>query len=122
MHALIYFLSVVPMTLFYLSLFCLLWLRHGNGLIFRLLAKPGRMALTNYIGQSVLGIAVFYGIGMGMGLKMGLAEIEITAVLLFAVQVAFSAYWMHVFRFGPIEWVWRMLTYGRWLNPLKVRT
>lgn len=122
MHSLIYFLSVVPMTIFYLCAFCLIWLRRPNGFVFRMFAKPGRMALTNYIGQSVFGIILFYGIGFGLGLKMGLLEIELTAVAIFILQIFFSTLWMNSFRFGPVEWVWRMLTYGEWLNPLKDRS
>lgn len=118
-HSLVYFLSVVPMTLFYLGLFCLLWLRQPHSKIFELLAKPGRMALTNYIGQSVIGIIIYYGIGWGWGLKMGLWQIEVTAIVVFAFQIVFSTLWLRAFRFGPIEWIWRMLTYGEWLNPLK---
>lgn len=118
-HSLVYFLSVVPMTAFYITAFCLLWMRHTHGAVFRMLAWPGRMALTNYIGQSVVGIAIYYGIGAGMGLRMGLVEIELTAVAVFMLQIVLSACWMQVFRFGPLEWLWRMLTYGRWFSPLK---
>lgn len=79
-------------------------------------AAAGRMALTNYIGQSVIGMLLFYGIGMGMGSALGLLQTEIIAMAVFLFQVAFSAGWMSVFRFGPLEWVWRMLTYGKWLG------
>lgn len=115
-HSLIYFLSVVPMTFFYLTGFCLLWSRNQQGITYRLLALPGRMAFTNYIGQSVIGVLIYYGIGLGLGLSMGLAEIEITALLVFILQILFSACWLRYFRFGPLEWIWRMLTYGKWFS------
>jgi len=113
-HSLIYFLSVVPMTFFYLTGFCLLWLRNQQGMVYRLLAQPGRMAFTNYIGQSVIGVFIYYGIGLGLGLSMGLAEIEITALIVFILQILFSACWLRYFKFGPLEWLWRVLTYGKW--------
>ena len=113
-HSLVYFLSVVPMTFFYLTGFCLLWSRNQHGMVYRLLAQPGRMAFTNYIGQSIIGVFIYYGIGLGLGLSMGLAEIEITALLVFILQILFSACWLRYFRFGPLEWIWRMLTYGKW--------
>jgi len=118
-HSLLYFISVVPMSLMYVAVFCLMYLRNRNGIVFRILAKPGRMALTNYIGQSVFGILLFYGIGFGLGLSMGLYQIEIIAIMIFMLQILLSHAWLALFRYGPLEWIWRMLTYGTWLNPLK---
>jgi uncharacterized protein len=79
--------------------------------IFKYLAATGRMALTNYIGQSVIGIIIFYGIGFRLGATMGLAYVEIIAVSVFVVQVIISCLWMKYFQFGPLEWAWRTLTY-----------
>ncbi len=120
-HSLLYFMSVVPMAFFYLSSFCLLFLHDPQDGVFRVLAKPGRMALTNYIGQSAIGMLIYYGIGCGLGMRMGLAGIELTAVGVFVFQILFSYWWMSHFRYGPLEWVWRMLTYGKWLNPWQHR-
>ena len=64
-HSLLYFLSVVPMAFFYLTLLCLYSLRHKHSLMLRLFAAPGRMALTNYVGQSLIGIIIYYGVGFG---------------------------------------------------------
>lgn len=118
-HSLLYFLSVVPMTFFYLTLLCLYSLRHNHSLMLRLFAAPGRMALTNYVGQSLIGIIIYYGVGFGLGLSQGLYAIELTAVAVFLFQTAFSILWLHGFRYGPTEWIWRMLTYGKWLPPFK---
>ena len=71
------------------------------------------MALTNYIGQSVVGMFLFYGIGFGLGAGVGLAQTELTALAVFAFQVLFSWIWLRYCQFGPLEWVWRMLNYGR---------
>ena len=71
-HSLLYAVSALPMALAYMTGLCLLMLRYPHLLLFRWLAKPGRMALTNYISQSLVGIILYYGIGFGMGLDMGL--------------------------------------------------
>ena len=59
---------------------------------------------------------LYYGIGFGMGLDMGLWQVELTAIGIFLAQIVCSHVWMKWFRYGPLEWVWRMLTYGRWLD------
>jgi uncharacterized protein len=76
------------------------------------LAPVGRMALTNYISQTVIAIALFYGIGLGLG-PVGPSAITATAILIFAVQTIASRWWLSRYRQGPVEWVWRRLTYGR---------
>lgn len=77
------------------------------------------MALTNYISQSVIGIIIYYGIGFGLGLSQGLYQIELVAIIVFSVQTLFSSLWLRRMKFGPLEWIWRMLTYGHWLNPFR---
>ena len=120
-HSLLYAVSVIPMALGYITAFCLLFKRYPGHSSFRLLAAPGRMALTNYISQSVVGVILFYGVGFGLGLKFGLLQIEMLALLLFALQIAFSCLWLRYFRFGPLEWIWRMLTYGKIFSIRKSR-
>lgn len=115
-HSLLYAVSALPMALAYMTGLCLLMLRCPHLLLFRMLAKPGRMALTNYISQSLVGIILYYGIGFGMGLDMGLWQVELTAIGIFLAQIVCSHVWMKWFKYGPLEWVWRMLTYGRWLD------
>jgi len=77
------------------------------------LAYPGRMALTCYILQSIFGIIIFYGIGFGFGMTSGLFFTEIVAILVFTIEIILSALWLKFFNFGPLEWIWRMLTYGK---------
>ena len=83
-----------------------------------MLASSGRMALSCYISQSVIGIVLFYGLGLGLGTTFGLVTIELTAFIVFCVQTVLCRWWLGYFRFGPLEWLWRMLTYGRYF-PLK---
>lgn len=113
-----YLFSVYPMGFAYAAGFALLFDRAPEASGWKLLSNPGRMACTNYLSQSVIGIILFYGIGFGFGNRVGLLGTEIIALGVYAFQIAFSTVWMKWFRFGPVEWVWRMLTYGEVL-PLK---
>jgi uncharacterized protein len=82
--------------------------------VFGVLAPVGRMALTNYVMQSfIIGFTLF-GIGPGLDL-MSHATVTIAVVIAvtgFAAQIVFSHFWLKTFNFGPLEWVWRALTYG----------
>jgi len=79
-------------------------------------AWPGRMALTNYFGQSLFYAAVLFGVGPGLDLagRIGATEVFAMIAVAYATQVAFSRWWLSRFRYGPAEWVWRGLTYGKW--------
>jgi uncharacterized protein len=77
----------------------------------RWLAPAGRMALTNYLAQSVFGTLVFYGYGLGMWDRLGRAEGVLLGLGFYALQLVASRAWLSRFRFGPAEWLWRALTY-----------
>ena len=79
----------------------------------RWLAPAGRMALTNYLLQSVIGTMYFYGYGLG---QWGLARAWqlVFVLVVFAVQVVVSRWWLARWRLGPVEWLWRAFTYWRW--------
>ena len=115
LHSLFYLISVYPLGFAYAAGLCLLYLRVKSLSIWKWLAAPGRMALTNYIGQSVIGMFLFYGIGLGWGSTIGLLQTEVIVLAVFLFQMLFSRLWLSGFKFGPLEWIWRMLTYGKWL-------
>ena len=117
-HDLLYLVSVYPMGFAYAAGFALAFSRSEEAPGWKLLANPGRMACTNYLGQSVIGILLFYGIGLGLGNRVGLLGTECIALGVYAFQILLSSLWMRAFAFGPVEWVWRMLTYGKRL-PLR---
>ncbi|MGM0672309.1 DUF418 domain-containing protein [Thioalkalivibrio sp.] len=73
----------------------------------RVLAPVGRMALTHYLLQSVVCIAIFYGFGLGRYAQEPLAHLVVVAVMIFAAQVVMSLLWLRFFRQGPVEWLWR---------------
>ncbi|MDR1202788.1 MAG: DUF418 domain-containing protein [Tannerellaceae bacterium] len=119
LSAVLYAVSVFPLSLAYISALCLWYLKNKEHFLLTVLAAPGRMALTNYIGQSVFGMFIFYGIGLRLGATLGLIYVEIIAIGVFFIQIVYSYIWLRYFRYGPLEWVWRMLTYGKWLKILK---
>ncbi|MDR2919604.1 MAG: DUF418 domain-containing protein [Tannerella sp.] len=116
MHSAIYAVNVVPLGFGYIATICLWYLKHKEHNIFKIFAAPGRMALTNYLMQSVIGMIIFYGIGFGLGAKTGLIYVELIATAVFGFQILYSSLWLHYNRFGPLEWGWRMLTYGERLK------
>ena len=118
-HSALYAFGVFPVGLAYMASVSLWYLHRRECRIFKILAAPGQMALTNYIGQSVLGMIIFYGIGFGFGADTGLVAVMLVAAGVYLVEAAFSRIWLHYCLFGPLEWIWRMLTYGKWLPLFK---
>ena len=118
-HSLLYAVSVIPLAIGLIISVCLLYLLNPKAAIFRWLAAPGRMALSCYIFHSIIGVLLFYGLGFGLGTSLGLVYIELIAFAVFIVQIVVSGIWLRHFRFGPLEWLWRMLTYGRYFPIIK---
>lgn len=79
----------------------------------RSLAAVGRMALTNYLGQSIVGGLIFYGFGLGMYGRITGYQLYGVVLLIWAVEIAWSLWWLRHFRIGPFEWLWRSVTYKR---------
>ncbi len=77
------------------------------------LAPAGRMALTNYLTQSLISTFIFYGYGLGQWGMSRSAQVLYVAVF-FGLQIAFSHWWLARFRYGPMEWVWRAVTYRQY--------
>jgi len=77
------------------------------------IALTGRMALSNYLLQSLVCTTIFYGYGLGLFGSVGRAAGLGVAVVIYLAQLAFTGWWLKHFRFGPMEWMWRSLTYGK---------
>jgi uncharacterized protein len=77
------------------------------------LAPVGRMALTNYLTQSVLYLVLFTGAGLGLLGSVGPTSCLVLSVAIFFAQMVVSGWWLRRYRFGPAEWLWRTLTYGK---------
>jgi uncharacterized protein len=86
----------------------------GPARLLRPFAFAGRMPLSNYLLQTLLGSFVFYGWGLGFwGRATPLVEVLLPVALFLVVQLPLSAWWLSRFRYGPVEYLWRRLTYGR---------
>jgi len=108
----------VPLCLAYTSVVCLRWItKEGNSRL-KFLAPMGRMALTNYLMQTIIGITLYYGVGFGLGGNIGPAYFIPIGLGVYALQIAYSNWWLKYFNYGPVEWIWRQLTYGKRL-PMK---
>jgi uncharacterized protein len=79
----------------------------------------GKMALTVYLSGTLMFTTLFYGYGFGQFNLIGPAGVFAYSMLFFALQMAFCAWWLKWFRYGPVEWAWRSLTYLK-VQPLRV--
>ncbi len=94
----------------------LLMLLYKSGLfkwLFALMRPVGQMAFTNYLMQSLLCGLFFYGIGFGMYGKLERHEVYYVVGAVWLLQIIYSNIWLRYFRFGPMEWAWRSLTYWK---------
>jgi uncharacterized protein len=116
------FIGIGPPALcfFYAAALTLLAQRERWKIRLAPLAAVGRMALTNYLFQSLVFTTIFNSYGLGLYGKVGPALILALAVLIFTLQIPLSVWWLRRFRFGPAEWLWRTLTYGK-LQPMRVQ-
>jgi len=96
----------------YVTGFTLLFQRPAWRRLLSVFSPVGRMALTNYLLQTVFSLLCFYGYGLGLMGKLSPSEIMAIPLGLFVLQIVWSQLWLARFRFGPVEWVWRSLTYG----------
>jgi uncharacterized protein len=83
------------------------------------LAAVGRTAVSNYLFQSVVCSGIFLSYGFGLYGEIGPAAGLALTILIFVMQLAISQWWAKRFRFGPVEWLWRSLTYGR-VQPMRL--
>jgi len=111
-----YELGRCAMTLGHVGLLLSLWKMNALGFVGRALRNLGRMALTNYLGQSAIGALLFYGLSLWGKLDWwGLWGV---AACIWVFQMTFSALWLRAFNMGPLEWALRWFAYGR-PSPLK---
>jgi uncharacterized protein len=108
-----YFLAVFYISAIVLAL--------GNPVLRRLLAilsLPGRMALTNYLIQCIICSLMFYGYGLGWISNFNIVYVPALTALIYVVQLLYSRWWLNHFTHGPMEWLWRKLTYGTFVRPV----
>ena len=95
-----------------------LWAPTATGWLGERLSYAGRAAFTNYLGTSVVMMLVFHGWALGLFGQLGRTELYLVVLLAWALMLAWSKPWLLKFRYGPLEWLWRCLTYGR-IFPLR---
>jgi uncharacterized protein len=86
----------------------------GGRAVLAPLASVGRLGLTVYLTQTLMFTTLFYGYGFGQAFRLGPAAVTAGTLVFFGVQVVVCQWWTRRFRFGPVEWLWRALTYVRW--------
>jgi uncharacterized protein len=79
----------------------------------------GRMGLTTYLAQAAVGTLLLFSYGFGLLGEYGAAVWALAALFVFYVQIIFSKWWLNNFYFGPVEWIWRSLTYFK-IPPFKI--
>lgn len=111
LRTLTYALGTVPLALGYAAGLALVHQKKPS--LFRWFEPVGKMALTNYIMQSVVAIGFFYGIGLGFAGKFGAIAVFGITLLIYTLQIIGSNLWLKRHQQGPLEWLWRKLTYKR---------
>ncbi|HYJ92022.1 MAG TPA: DUF418 domain-containing protein [Pyrinomonadaceae bacterium] len=111
-----YAIGVPALALGITALIVTLWQSFAWRKVLGIFVPVGRMALTNYLMQTAVSLFIFYGWGLGYYGKVGAFAATMIALAIFAAQVVISAMWLRYFAYGPMEWIWRQLTYRKRLN------
>jgi uncharacterized protein len=98
------------LTIFYIASFTLLMYRPRWRRWLWPLASVGKMALTSYLMQTVIGLLLFFSFGLGLLTQTSAATNALLSVGVFGLQIAFSSWWLKRFEYGPVEWLWRSAT------------
>lgn len=106
--------SNIALTALILCGFLLIFRNRQKGPFFNLLVPYGRMALTNYVLQSIIATGLLFGWGVGLLGQLQMRYLVIIAILLILLQMIASKIWLRHFRYGPLEWLWRSGTYLQW--------
>ena len=116
---LIWIVAAPALTFFYAALIVLLWQHDRFRRLLAPLAAAGRTALSGYVGQSVVALLIFSGFGLGWYGRTPPTLVVTLTVLLFLGQLLLCNLWLRRLRFGPLEWLWRSLTYAH-VQPMRV--
>ncbi|OIJ22335.1 hypothetical protein BKP45_06765 [Anaerobacillus alkalidiazotrophicus] len=115
------FVSGPSLSVFYIM--CILLLLQNKrrlASVAQVLQPVGKMALTNYLMQTILCTFIFYSYGLGLFGKIGPFYGLLFTVMIFLLQIGYSFLWMKRFAFGPMEWLWRNVTYGMSTEKLRM--
>ncbi len=116
----LYSLAPVVFAIGYGSLVVWIAQIEGTRRVLTPFAAVGRMAFTNYILHSLIFGFIFFGYGFGLFGQMGAALALLLVAVVYFFQALFSTFWLSQFRFGPLEWLWRSITYDR-VQPMRIQ-
>ena len=111
MHTLTYALGTVPLAMAYAASIGIICSNKNTWL--KWFSPVGKTALSNYIFQTIIAISIFQGFGLGLASKIGFTGLMAIVAIIFILQNWLSKLWLSKFKFGPLEWIWRQLTYGK---------
>jgi len=101
------------MMFVYIYILALIYHKNVLNKIIQAICKTGQMAFTNYLTQSIICTTIFYSYGLGLYGKVNFWQGILLAIAIYIVQVIWSHYWLKYYKFGPFEWLWRSMTYGK---------
>ncbi|MGE7183314.1 DUF418 domain-containing protein [Peribacillus sp. NPDC006672] len=101
------------LTMFYITAITLLAEKTGAYRLFRPLSYIGRMSMSNYLFQSIVCTSIFYSYGLGLYGSVSYTTGFVFLIALFCLQMLLSSLWMGLYKYGPVEYLWRFATYGK---------
>lgn len=99
------------MMMMYICILTLLYYKTKTRSILDLIAPVGRMSVTNYMVQSFVGVILFYGFGANLATKLSFLQCLLLGMAIYIIQVGYSNWWMKKYYYGPVEWLWRTITW-----------
>lgn len=110
--------SNLGMMMMYISGFILIYYSTSLRKMMDRMAPVGRMSVTNYMAQSIIGVTLFYGFGANLAVQLSFLQCLFLGLSIYAVQMVYSNWWMKHYYYGPMEWIWRVIT---WLRPVRLK-
>lgn len=110
--------SNLGQMMIYISGFILLYYNTKARMALDRIAPVGRMSATNYMAQGFMGVPLFYGFGANLAVQLSFLQCLLLGLVIYSVQIVYSNWWMKRCYYGPVEWLWRVLT---WLSPVALR-
>jgi len=114
-----YDLNNIAITLLLIVLFVMLYKKVKGRKWLNHFASYGRIALSNYVFQSLIGTFLFFGWGLGYLVELRNSYTFLIALVVIVVQMLISKWWLKRFYYGPLEWAWRSLTFFKWFPLIK---
>lgn len=115
----LFFFGQIMMTAGYLGLIVRMVQSKKWGKYMKIFAPYGKMALTNYITQSIIMVSIFFGYAGGLYDQVPRSQQVLVVIAIIVFQFIFSKWWLNRFKFGPLEWLWRSFTYKKF-QPMKI--